>query len=258
MSKIEYKKHKYTILPIIYKNIKYPIILDYEDYEYIKGFNKKWHINEHGNVFTYHIIDNKIKEILLHDVIMAIKNKQTGGNNLNKPIVHINRIGLDLRRDNLLYDVKNKETNKNMVKKTRNIELPGIDNKNIPTYIWHMKPDETHGERFFIKLGDITWKTSSSKELSLNYKFEEAKKFLRELKKIKPKLFEEYSMNGEFTKDGKIKLKEYFDIIEKAGYNKFKRMDKDNITNNYLKEDLSKLTESEQILLNNFDIKNIL
>jgi hypothetical protein len=250
MATIYYKNNKYSVFEIKHNNIKYPVILNYQDYQYIKHLNKSWLINEFGNIYCNHTIEHKIKEIYLHDIIMNLKNKENNIKNLNKPIIHVNRLGLDLRRENLLYDIINKETNKNMVKKKRNIDLPNIRSENIPTYIWYMKPDKTHGERFFIKIADVSWKTSSNKDLSLNYKLEEAKKFLRELKKDKPNLFDKYSMNGEFTKDGKIKLKEYFDIIEKAGINKFERLDKDNITDYYLKEDFSKLNNYEINLLN--------
>ena len=72
-----------------------------------------------------------------------------------------------------------------------------------------MKPDSSHGERFMVNIGDINWKTTSTNELSLKYKLEEAKMFLRHLLRSRPDLYEEYSMNGDFNKEGIDLLNSY-------------------------------------------------
>ena len=54
-----------------------------------------------------------------------------------------------------------------------------------------MKPNGSHGDRFMVEIGDVKWKTTSSKKLSLKYKLEEAKLFLRQLKRESPELFEQ-------------------------------------------------------------------
>lgn len=257
---IEYDNKKYGIIIVKYKNKDTPVVLDYNDYNYIKNLNKQWYINENGFVSCYHNQDNNKFEINMHTVIMALKNKDLGLKREKKPIVHLNRLGLDNRRENLMYDVKNSEIQKNYRKKKRIIELPinsGINIDNIPTYVWYMKPDKSHDERFLIKIGEFAWKTSSKKYLSLKYKLEEAKKLLRKFKEIKPDYFNEFSMNGDLNNIGKKQFDIFNNIIKKAGFNI------NNITNNnntefYLKENKKYLNKNEKILLDNFDPSNII
>ena len=111
----------------------------------------------------------------------------------------------------------------------------GIDVNEIPTYIWYMKPNKSHGARFMVCIDNIKWKTTSSKKISLRYKFEEAKLFLRQLKEEKPEIFEDYSMNGDYTKLGKKLLKSYYDIIHLANYDHIRRYNPQNRTVKYLK-----------------------
>lgn len=251
---ISYKKvsnnnKSYIIGDVEYRDAHVPFIIDYKDYQIIKSLNKNWKCNQNGFISCFHNIDNNVKEVYLHDVIMALQNKEYGIKSENKPILHINRIGLDNRRENLIYDTVNKETNKNLKKKKRIIELPresGIDADEIPTYIWYLKPDQTHGDRFIVEVGDISWKTTSSKKLSLRYKLEEAKKFLRNLKSDRKELFDEYSMNGEYTKDGKKLLNSFYSIIYKGGYNHIHKISTDNLTDIYLKPHINKLENKEE------------
>ena len=110
-----------------------------------------------------------------------------------------------------------------------------------------MKDDGEHGDRFFIEIGNVSWKTTSSRKLSTRYKLEEAKKFLRDLKQTRPELFDEYSMNGEHNKKGKELLKEYFDIVHKAGYNYIDRITTEKLTDKYLKQ--GKINKKERHIL---------
>jgi hypothetical protein len=114
-----------------------------------------------------------------------------------------------------------------------------------------MKDDGVHGERFQINLENIKWKTTSCKELSLNYKLEEAKKYLRQYKKENNIDFLENSMNSDLNEHG-IKLKkEFYKILEKN--NLYFNYTFENNTNKLLKEDLSKLNNLEKKLLNDFN-----
>jgi hypothetical protein len=242
----------YMIINLEYKQIDVPIIIDYNDYKIINSINKTWSINESGMVSCYHTTNDVTSEVYLHEIIMSLKLKDENKEKQQRSILHINKLGIDNRRENLIYDIVNKQTNKNTKKKKRIIELPeesGINPDEIPTYVWYMKPNDSHGERFLVDIGDVQWKTTSSKKLSLRYKLEEAKKYLRELKDERPELFQEYSMNGEFTKDGKELLKSFYIIIKKAGYKHLKKVSTDNLTNTYLKEHGS-LTKQEKKLLN--------
>ena len=61
----------------------------------------------------------------------------------------------------------------------------------IPPYVSYMKPNKTHGSRFIVKFDKITWKSNSSKKLSLAYKLEQTKKFLKLILTI-PEIYENY------------------------------------------------------------------
>lgn len=243
---VTYNHKDYAIVEFMYNNIKLPVILDYKDFAVIDNLQKKWKCNEFGFISCIHEYGSNIKEVFMHEVVMALRVKEENKKTLTKPILHINRIGLDNRRENLIYDVRDKETNKNLRKKKRTVDLPensGINPDEIPTYIWYLKPSDTHGSRFAVEIGDISWKTTSSNKVSLRYKLEEAKAYLRSLKKYRPNLFEEYCMNGEYTRDGKILLSSFYNIIYKAGYNHIKEPTKNNITDQYLKPHIDELSD---------------
>lgn len=232
---VTYRKNRYAVIDIVKKGRKYPLVLDYADFKIVKDMNKKWSCGSYNHIFCRHTKDDKSREIPIHDVVKILEDRSN--KDIDLPIVHINRVNFDNRRENLIYDEKDKDHNKNMKKKKRTISLPedsGIDVNEMPTYVWYMKANDTHGERFMVSIGDIKWKTSSSKDLSLKQKFEEAKKFLRDMKKTKPEIFDNYCMNGEYTKKGKELLKSFKIIVEKAGY-KVSDMNIDNITDSYLK-----------------------
>ena len=114
-----------------------------------------------------------------------------------------------------------------------------------------MKPDISHGERFLVEVGDVSWKTTSSRNLSLKYKLEEAKKYLRNLKQKRPDLFEEYSMNGDLNKYGLEQLTSFFEISQNAGYTNLKKINLSDNTDVYLKENTKGLSDYEIDLLHN-------
>lgn len=235
---ITHNTKKYGLMEIMYKEIKVPILMDYKDMHIIKQFNKKWTCNSLGYVSCTHYVNNEPHEIFLHEVIMGLANKEKNLPPNNVPIVHINKLGLDNRRENLIYDVANKEVHKNIKKKARTISFPpesGINPNEIPTYVWYLKPNDSHGERFVVDIGDIRWKTTSSNKVSLRYKLEEAKAYLRNLKNTRPDLFEDYSMNGEYNIMGKKLLESFYKIIYKYGYTHIKKINVHNFTDQYLK-----------------------
>ena len=63
-----YNNKKYTIVKIQYKSYKVPIVLNRSIYNIINGYNKNWHINSSGYLYTQ--INNK--SIYLHDIIYKI------------------------------------------------------------------------------------------------------------------------------------------------------------------------------------------
>ena len=246
------KQKKYVIVNAKYKNAEnVPVLLDEKDGEYIKSLNKTWKCSNNGMVYFLYEKGPIVHEIYMHEIVMALKMQDKHLKKENKCILHINRIGLDNRRDNLMYDTYNNDINKNMQKKKRIVTLPpnsGISSDELPTYVWYLKPNDSHGERFIVHIGDTKWKTTSSKNISLRYKLEEAKKYLRHLRATQPNIFDEYCMNGEFTKQGKEYMNEYFSIINSRGYNCSKTQ-MDNITEGYIQENLNGLSDDEIIML---------
>lgn len=245
--KVLYNNRYYAICDMIYNNVHVPVILDWSDYKILVKLNKNWYINSKGYVMTQH----NNKEIILHDIIMYIRN-----NNSNKPIIHINKLGIDNRYENLIRDNENNNIiKKNIRKKSRTINLSkyNIDTNELPSYVWYMKSNDSHGDRFFVKIGSgdnvIEWKSTSSKNLSLRYKLEETKKYLRHLRKIRNDLFNIYSMNGDLNQHGKLLMKSFLDISNKAGYNLSNHKLTSNNTDKFLKEDLDGLSSDEIALL---------
>lgn len=253
-----HENKKYSIIDMKYKNVSVPVILDYEDFKIIDKMNKLWIINENGFVVYKHINENnELIEIYIHEIVMTIKQKDLNKNVEDKSIIHINRLGIDNRRENLIYS-NSEEKLKNYKKKKRIVELPKnckIDVNDIPTYVWYLKGDDTHGDRFMISIGDITWKTTSSNKLSLRYKLEEAKKFLRQLKIKRPDLFKNYSMNGEYNELGKKLIKSFFELINKANYKHLNMINIDGITDSYLEMNLKDLNDMEINLLHEINFE---
>jgi|SaaInlStandDraft_4_1057021.scaffolds.fasta_scaffold05022_3 hypothetical protein len=239
MKKLKYNGRVYGILETEYKDIHLPIIIDGKFIKQIQKFNKNWRCTPSGLVMCTHKIKNDIVDIFLHEVILAMdEGRQTLAERSTDAILHLNRIGLDNRLANLRYNNATTKTYRNTKKKRRTVKFPkesGIKPKDIPTYIWYMKPNGTHGDRFSVVIDNINWKTTSSKKISLIEKLDDAKEHLRELKIDRPDLFEKYCMNGEYTKEGKGLLKSFYDVIHKAGYTHIKRKTTDNITDKYLK-----------------------
>ena len=243
---VSYNNKKYTIIKIPYKTYKVPILLNKQIYDTIIGYNKNWTLNSSGYLYT--TVNNK--SIYLHDVIYKLSNKT----NSKYPIIHLNKIPLDYRIENLIEDKPNKNIKKNLHKKSRTIQLKNINVNDIPSFIWYMKDDGVHGERFQIELGNIKWKTTSTDKLSLRYKLEEAKKYLRQYKEQNNDNFLENSMNSDLNIHGINLKKEFYKILEKN--NMYYKYTFSNNTDELLKENFKGLTEIEMKLLNDFNINN--
>ncbi len=245
---VNYKGNTYAVANLPYKNNNVPIVLDWSDYEQIEKFNKSWHINDKGMVVTTHksIVDGTetIREVYMHDLVLKLNKLYTSASTL-----HVNRLGVDNRKLNLMADTLDKQTTKNIKKKDRIINLTGsgIHANDIPSYVWYLKESDSHGERFMVNVGDVKWKSTSAKNLSLRYKLEETKKYLRHLKNIRPDLFTDYSMNGDLNDEGKSMLKSFIDISKTAGFSNLSMLS--NKTDKYLKELHSGLSKSEILLL---------
>jgi hypothetical protein len=279
---LEYGNGSYTVV-IIKNSGKYiPILLDRPIYKIIKKLNYYWYVNDKDHIYTIkkHTYKNEIYDeyVYLHDLVMklgktgilqkgikntdelikymryALQSDKTKKYDKNYPITHINKINFDNRYVNLQYDSLDKDYVKNVKKKKRTIDLKryNIIVDDLPTYVWYLKPDKSHGGRFCIEIPDeISWRSTSSKRLSLRYKLEEVKKYLRYLKKIRPDIFDYFSMNGDLNLKGKTLLKEYNKMIGRAGYTI--PVSNINNTNLFIKKDLSDLSPEEIYVLYSFN-----
>lgn len=228
MKKIKFEGRYYSVVNIQYKGHNLPMVMDYDDYKIIKLLNKKWYLSDKSYVITKYNIGNKKINVKLHDLIMGLKQ---GSDNIKYNITHTNRIGLDNRSENIIYMNKENKIKRNKIKKKRTIKLPKnckIKIEEIPTYIWYMKPNNYHGERFMISLPNgYTWKTTSRKNIKLKTKLDMAKQHLLEYKKVYPKEFAKFSMNGDYNECGIKLAKSYYEIVNKAGYTNIKYNIKD-------------------------------
>ena len=218
--RVRYKGNNYAVIEMKYKDLKLPIVLDWKDYNSLKDIDKSWKCHRNGFVSCQYRHDESVKDVFLHELVMVLKNHENKSEDENKPILHIDRIGLDNRKENIEYR-SNDPSIRNTKKKKRTLKLPsesGIDPDDIPTYVWYLKPHKTHGARFTVEIGDIKWKTTASKNVSLDQKLGDAKNYLRQLQSEHPELFDERSMNGDYSKKGSTLSKQYRDIIHKAGY----------------------------------------
>jgi hypothetical protein len=243
--KVILNDNEYAVYNLSLQKINFPVVVDWKFHRDIENLKLSWHINDYGYVISSFRLGTKIYETNLHDIIMKLNDQ-----NKNNPIIHINRLGIDNRTSNLMFDQRNKQIKKNTKKKARTIFLPeNIDSENIPSFIWYMKPDKSHGERFVANIGNINWKSTSSNKFSLRFKLEQTKKFLRELKVKNNNLFSTFSMNGDLNKEGTDNLNSFCTIAKLSHFDHlnlelFKRN-----TDYYLKENLEGLSEHEVSLL---------
>lgn len=237
---IIYKDKKYGIMSVFFKKFKVPVLVDDDDIPKIKKISYQWMCNATG-IITTNVND---KDIKLQNVIMQ-------DNPTNRNIMHIDRLGIDNRKENLLFDTNDKDITKNLKKKKRRIQLPencGIKPDELPTFVWYMKPDITHNERFIVKIGNLIWKSTSSSKVSLRYKLEETKAYLRKLQEEQPELFTSYSMNGDYNKKGQELLESFYEIIYQAGFDYIKKINVTNTTNKYISP-IENMPKIEKLLL---------
>ena len=210
--KITYINNEYVIGSINSSKGLIRFIIDGNDYEKIVG--RSWHASSAGYIVSYCPTDNGIKQLLLHRFVMNLLNFP--GKGAIESVDHINRNPLDNRKENLRI-VSQSEQNINQKKKPRNIvQLPencGILPDDIPRHIWYIKPNGSHGDRFAIefKTENLTWKSSSSKKVSLIEKLNQTKEKLEELYIHYPHL---NPTTNDTIKHAEILSKSFQDIME--------------------------------------------
>lgn len=259
-SRIKYKGNNYGIIKVWYKGSYYPILLDMEDYLDVKALQKKFITDTFGRVYCIHKYKQIKKKIYIHRIIKALhypKYSQKG----RMVIFHLNNINLDNRLENL------RETEiKGPRKRIIVIDDPYVTPEMIPPFVSYMKPNKTHGSRFSVVFSDIKWKSTSSKNLSLKYKLEQTKKFLRIIlsdTEIKQKYLKKTLINdinsdkSNFTNEEieQRLLKTYYAIVRKAGYRHIKRIEnKPNNNMKLLRYSATGLSDEEKKLLEDFTI----
>lgn len=163
---------------IIHNSKPLTFIIDKEDEERIKS--RHWYAITSGKYVGVHItIEGSNKILYLHNFIM--NRFDFPGKGAKKTVDHINRNGLDNRKVNLRV-ISQSLQNVNQKKKKRTAVLPeGISE--LPKHIWYVKPNGNHGDRFCIELKTegVTWKSTSSKKISIEDKLKQTMDKLEEL-----------------------------------------------------------------------------
>lgn len=195
-----------TIGSILFKGMLIEFAIDTSDLERVQKHT--WHYTANGHIATTLRVpaavdtsgDNggvgspaatptpfKKREVYLQTFLLSPGPNQT--------ILHISKNGLDNRRANLRL-VEGPEAAAaaaQLLKRKRSIELPpmsGIKPEEIPRHIWYVQANGYHRDRFAIefKAEKILWKSTSSKEVCLREKLEQAKEKLKEFYSLYPYL----------------------------------------------------------------------
>ena len=171
---VSYKDSKYVVGSILFKQNLVEFLIDATDLSGLRPY--AWHYTSGTLATTITDVSGK-HEVYMHSLIMKPKE--------NEVVQHISGNGLDNRRANLRC-VDRGDALLNRVQKKRIVELPplcGLTAQDIPRHIWYVQANGYHRDRFAIefKTERILWKSTSSKQVSLQEKLEAAKKKLAEL-----------------------------------------------------------------------------
>ncbi len=208
---VNYNTKDYVVGSILHNDIFIEFVFDKEDYDVVS--QRAWHIVSNNYIGSaYCCSDGKRRELYLHNLVMG--KLEFNGKGAKETVDHINRNGLDNRKENLRI-ITQSQQNINQIKKKRNVILPegcAIKPEDIPKHIWYMRAQGQHGDRFAIefKTEGICWKTTSSKAVSIQNKLEQAKVKLAELYTQYPHLNPQ--VNNETIKELE---KSYLEIISK-------------------------------------------
>jgi hypothetical protein len=210
---VKYYGNEYTIMKIKYNGGYVYSLIDKDDYTKVHEYS--WHYTSNAYIGHTVVVDGKRIVLYLHNIVMDRLDHP--GKGATETIDHINRNGLDNRKDNLRLITQSAQ-NFNQKRKERKVTLPseiGIKAEDIPKHIWYIKPNGSHGERFGIDLKseNIKWKTTSAKEVSIQEKLKLAKEQLEEYYKLYPHL---NPQNDETNMGMEALAYEYDEIISLA------------------------------------------
>jgi hypothetical protein len=212
-NEVSYNGKQYVIGSVKFNTDEKHFLIDKEDYEEVA--KRYWHCAVGGLYISsayQHPTDGKRKEIYLHNFVM--KRYDFPGKGATESIDHINNNGLDNRKENLRLVTQTQQNYNTKQRERKKVELPedcGIKPEDISRNIWYVKPNGAHGDRFCVEIkglpaGDIAWKSTSSKKVSLIKKLMETKTKLAEL-------YAEHGLHQIEEEDNKKVLSESYDSI---------------------------------------------
>lgn len=177
---VTYNNKEYIIGTIQFKGEDIQFVFDNNDFYKIK--DKPWHFSSGNYISTGIIHDSKKKELYLHNLVM--NRLDHPGKGATETVDHINRNGLDNRKENLRI-ISQSNQNINQSKKKRSVLLPPgcpINADDIPRHIWYVRANGLHGDRFAIefKTEGLVWKSTSSKVITIQEKLKQARDKLQE------------------------------------------------------------------------------
>lgn len=221
---IEHNDKQYIVAYTPYKDKHILFVFDADDKE--KVCCQSWCYQNEANYIrkTFYDEDNK-RTLYLHNFIM---NKLTfEGKGQQETVDHINRIGVDNRKENLRMVTSQSAQNFNTKRRERKIELPegcDITTDMIPRNVCYIKPNGRHGDGFSIEIngvqtfneGHYTWKSTRSIKTSLKVKLQQTKLKLQEIINNNPELQDLSDLANE---DRRNELIQSFNaILEKSSY----------------------------------------
>ena len=206
---VSYNNKEYTVGTLMFKDNIIKFVIDKEDYDKIK--DRAWHYTSNQYISSSITVESNRKQLYLHNLIM--NRLDHPGKGATETVDHINRNGLDNRKENLRIITQSNQ-NINQSKKTRSILLPTdfpIKADDIPRHIWYVRANGLHGDRFAIefKTEKFVWKSTSSKKVSITDKLEMAKDKLKECYLLYPYL----NPMNEITINERKLLEESFEQI---------------------------------------------
>jgi len=242
------------------KNIPKLFVIDESDK--IKVINKRWYLSNVGYIAKQIILNNDRKRLMLHNYIM--NRMEFPGKGPLESIDHINRIKTDNRKENLRLISQSEQNINQGMRRSKLSNDCEIRSEDIPRYVRYCKNHGRYADRFCIDLHRNAelklkrWYSSENKKLSLRFKLEQTKKYLRYLKQKYPIKFNKLCIEYEYFDDVLQSRKDYNAILKLSGYSCVK----DNLVKinekNYLVENLAGLSDEEKYILKNldFDVKN--
>ncbi len=231
ITNITYNGQKYSIIHVYYKKDIVPVVVNRCNINLIKNQLIKLECDDLCNISCVFAkptqITKNLKELL---------NPQYKLNQIN----YVTDLHLDNRNCNL------------KITKTKLKTLPNNILK-LPEYIWYVKEDKTHGDRFYVKISNYKWTTTSSKKYTMRQKLDSAIQHMLEIRNINPEIFKMTNINDEMIMEKKKILDDFYNIIYQAGFKNIKQFTLD-LNGNIIKNNIIKNKEKKQKQKQNFDL----